>query len=65
MLAADTAKTREELLQATEKELAKIAAATTREKRRLKGASNIALRVGKVVNRYKEARALQTGYSRA
>ncbi|NJK66572.1 MAG: IS1634 family transposase [Microcoleus sp. CSU_2_2] len=56
ILAADRAKTREELLQATEKELAKIAAATTREKRRLKGASNIALRVGKVVNRYKVAK---------
>jgi transposase len=56
ILAADRAKTREELLKATEKELAKIAAATSREKRRLKGASNIALRVGKVVNRYKVAK---------
>ena len=56
MVAAERAKTRSELLQATEKELAKIAAATTREKRRLKGASNIALRVGKVVNRYKVAK---------
>ncbi|MCP6762339.1 MAG: IS1634 family transposase [Fischerella sp. CENA71] len=52
MLAADRAKTREELLAATEKELDKIVAATTREKRRLKGESNIALKVGEVLNRY-------------
>ncbi|NJM64066.1 MAG: hypothetical protein HC849_34300 [Oscillatoriales cyanobacterium RU_3_3] len=64
MLAADRAKTREELLQATEKELSKIVAATTRQNKRLTGASNIALKVGKVVNRYKEARAFHTGYSR-
>jgi transposase len=56
MLAAERAKTREELLQATEKELAKIAAATMREKRRLTGASNIGLKVGKVVNHYKVAK---------
>jgi hypothetical protein len=37
MLAADRAKTRAELLQATEKELSKIVAATIREQRRLKG----------------------------
>ncbi|WP_211178640.1 MULTISPECIES: hypothetical protein [Brasilonema] len=35
ILAADRAKTREELLQATEKELSKIVASTTRQKRRL------------------------------
>ncbi|MEG4842788.1 hypothetical protein [Microcoleus sp. B9-D4] len=64
MLAAERAKTRSELLQATEKELAKIVAATIRKKNRLKGASDIALKVGKVVNRYKEARAFQTRYSR-
>jgi transposase len=56
MLAAERAKTREELLQATEKELAKIAAATMREKRRLTGASNIGLKVGKVVNHYQVAK---------
>nr|WP_248277962.1 IS1634 family transposase [Brasilonema sp. UFV-L1] len=53
ILAADRAKTREELLKATEKELDKIAAATTRQKRRLKGESNIGLKVGQVLNRYK------------
>jgi transposase len=56
MLAAERAKTREELLQGTEKELAKIAAATMREKRRLTGASNIGLKVGKVVNHYQVAK---------
>lgn len=64
MLAADRAKTREELLQATEKELAKSVAATMRKKNRLTGASNIAWKVGKVVNRYQVARAFQTRYSR-
>ncbi|MEG4918434.1 MULTISPECIES: IS1634 family transposase [unclassified Microcoleus] len=56
LLAAERAKTREELLQATEKELSKIVAATTRQKKRLTGASNIALKVGKVVNLYKVAK---------
>jgi transposase len=51
-LAADRAKTREELLQATEKELSKIAVSTTRQKRPLRGESNIALKVGQVLNRY-------------
>jgi transposase len=44
---------REELLQATEKELDVIVAATQREKRALKGADKIGLRVGKLINRYK------------
>lgn len=56
MLAAERAKTREELLQATETELSKIVAATTRQKKRLTGAANIALKVGKVVNLYKVAK---------
>ncbi|MEG3903660.1 IS1634 family transposase [Microcoleus sp. B4-C5] len=56
LLAAERAKTRSELLQATEKELSKIVAATTRQKKRLTGASNIALKVGKVVNLYKVAK---------
>jgi transposase len=53
LLAAERAKTREELLKATEKELEKIVVATTREKRRLTGESDIAIKVGKVLNRYK------------
>ena len=44
---------REKLLQATEVELDKIVAATLREKRALKGADAIGLRLGKVINKYK------------
>lgn len=52
MLVASRAETRERLIVATETELAKIAAATKREKCRLKGEANIALKVGKIINRY-------------
>jgi transposase len=44
---------REELLQATEKKLDKIVAATGRNKRPLQGKEKIGLRVGKLVNQYK------------
>lgn len=50
LLAESRAKTRVELLQATERELDKIVAATQREKRPLKGAAKIGIRVGKVLN---------------
>jgi len=43
---------REELLQKTEAELEQIAVATKREKRALKGADVIGVRVGKVINRF-------------
>jgi len=56
LLAAERAKNREELLQATEIELDKIVAAVQREKRPLKGAANIGLRVGKILNRFKMAK---------
>lgn len=56
LLAAERAKKREELLQATEQELDKVVAATNREKRPLSGAANIGLRVGKVLNRFKVAK---------
>jgi hypothetical protein len=46
----------DELLAATEKELAKITAATTRDKRPLRGRDKIALKVGKVINHYKMAK---------
>ncbi len=52
LLAAERNKTRLELLQATEKELDKIVAATTRQKRPLVGAAEIGLKVGKVLHRY-------------
>jgi transposase len=56
LLAAERAKKREELLQATEQELDKVVAATNREKRPLSGAANIGLRVGKVLNCFKVAK---------
>jgi transposase len=56
LLADERARKREELLAATEKELAKIAAATAREHRPLRGAAAIGVRVGRVANQYKVAK---------
>jgi hypothetical protein len=56
VLAAERGRKRGELLAATEKELAPIAAATRRERRPLRGKDKIALRVGKVINHYKMAK---------
>ena len=56
VLAEERGRKRGELLSATEKELEKIAAATRREKRPLRGKDKIALRVGKVINHYKMAK---------
>jgi transposase len=53
LLAEERARKREELLAATEAELAKIAAATQRSKDPLRGAAEIGLRVGAVRNKYK------------
>ncbi len=50
MLAQEKSLTREALLQATEQELHKIVIATSRDKRALKGADQIGLRVGRVLN---------------
>jgi hypothetical protein len=50
-LAEERTRKRGELLEATERELAMIAAATTRAKRPLRGQAPIALRVGKVLGR--------------
>lgn len=55
-LAFERAKTREELLQRTEKELDKVKLATSRDKRRLKGKEKIGLRVGKVIGKFKMAK---------
>lgn len=55
-LAQERARKRLDLLAATEKELATIAAATARDKRPLRGQDKIALRVGKVINHYKMAK---------
>jgi transposase len=53
LLAAERKRKREELLQATERELTKIALATTRSKNRLQGKDRIGLRVGRVLGRFK------------
>jgi len=56
LLADERARKREDLLQATERELEKVAAATRREKRALRGQDKIGLRVGKVLGRFKMAK---------
>ncbi|MGH8546289.1 MAG: IS1634 family transposase [Gammaproteobacteria bacterium] len=56
LLAEERTRQREALLQATERELAKIAAATQRSQRALKGQARIGLRVGKVIGRFKMAK---------
>jgi hypothetical protein len=55
-LEAERRRKRAALLEATEHELEKIAAATRREKRPLRGAGQIGLRVGKVLGRFKMAK---------
>ncbi|MGH8523774.1 MAG: IS1634 family transposase [Gammaproteobacteria bacterium] len=56
LLAEERARQREALLQATERELDKIATATQRSQRALKGQGRIGLRVGKVIGRFKMAK---------
>jgi Transposase DDE domain len=53
LLAEERARKRSELLAATEKELEKIATATRRANKPLRGAAQIGLRTGKVLNSYK------------
>jgi transposase len=53
LVAVKNQKQREELLQIVEEQFELIIKATKREKRALKGADKIALRVGKVLNKYK------------
>jgi hypothetical protein len=55
-LADQRSRKRDELLAATEADLAPIAAAVERDRRPLRGADKIGLRVGKVVNRHKMAK---------
>ena len=59
LLAEERGRKRPDLLAATEKELEKIAVATQRDKRPLRGKQNIGLRVGKVLNRYHMAKHFQ------
>lgn len=56
LLAAERARKREELLAATEAELARIVAATTRRRAPLRGESRIALRAGALIERFKMAK---------
>lgn len=56
ILAQERARKREDLLDATEKELEKVANAVYRPMRKLKGKDKIALKVGKVVNKFKMAK---------
>ena len=56
LLGESRAQKREDLLAATERELEKIAAATRRSRRPLRGAERIALRVGRVLGRFKMAK---------
>ncbi|MGO9184174.1 IS1634 family transposase [Mycobacterium sp.] len=55
-LAEKRTRKRQDLLAATEKQLAVIAQATNRTRRPLRGQDKIALRVGKVINHYKMAK---------
>jgi hypothetical protein len=59
LLALERARTREALLQATERELDAIVQATTRPTRRLTGQAAIAWRVAKVRNRFKMGKHFQ------
>ena len=56
LLQAERRRKREELLQATERELGKVAAATGRDKQPLRGKDQIGLRTGRVLNRFKVAK---------
>jgi transposase len=60
LLAEQRARKREDLLQATEKGLNEIVAAAMRRSRPLKGEASIALKVGKILNRFKVAKYFQT-----
>jgi transposase len=59
LLAEERRRKRLDLLQATERELSKIAQATGRKKNPLRGKGEIALRIGKVINRYKMGKHFQ------
>ncbi|WP_415840462.1 IS1634 family transposase, partial [Roseateles saccharophilus] len=59
LLAEERARKRGELLAATEADLAKIAAATRRERQPLRGEQAIALRVGRVIERFHMAKHLE------
>src|SRR5205823_8901852 len=53
LLAEERSRKRKELLEATQKQLDKIVAATQRKKKPLRGRQEIGLRVGRILGRYK------------
>jgi len=55
-LARERARKREDLLQATERDVAKIAAAVARKRQPLRGAAEIGMAVGAVINKHKMAK---------
>jgi hypothetical protein len=59
LLAEERARKRPDLLAATEKQLEKIAVATKRARRPLRGKQNIGIRAGKILNRYKIGKHFQ------
>lgn len=59
VLSEERARKREDLLRATEKELEKIATATQRQKRPLRGKHTIGVRVGRVLGRFKMGKHYQ------
>ncbi len=56
LLAEERARKRRDLIEATEKDLAKLTAATTRERKPLRGRDKIALKLGAVLDRHKMAK---------
>jgi len=61
-LAAERARKREELLAATEKELARIAASVERGRTRLRGAASIGLKAGAVLGKHKMAKHFELAF---
>ena len=59
LLAEERSRKRPELLAATQKQLEKIALATRRARRPLRGKQNIGVRAGKILNRYKMGKHFQ------
>ena len=63
LLAAERARKREALLQATERDLDRMVAATTRQKRRLTDRDRIQQRLGKVLDQHKMGKHFETAIS--
>lgn len=63
LLAEERGRKRRELLEATERELAKIEAAVRRERRPLRGQGKIGIRLGRVANRYKVEKHFQVDFT--